>query len=630
MKKIYSLLLLVVTSVSFGQIFSDDLNYPDGALLTANGWTAHSGAGNNAIDVGTSNGLTYTDYSGLTGFTAAAVGNAALLDNTGEDVNKTFAAPVTTGTLYYTFLVNVTATPLTEGYFTHLGSGTTFAARIFVKPSVNAGKINFGLSNTGTGSYAAVPTDYDLNTTYLVIVKYDVSTTGAASIWVKSAGIPADEVAAGTPEHTTTGSGMASIAGVYLRQYNAGQNITVDGLRVYGTWFNTSACPLTLAAETKACDATTLNIDTYTVTIPFTGGNSGAYTLSANVGTVGGDNPNTTADGNITISGISEGTNVTLTITGACTITKSITAPECKPINALPYSESFPYDAGTIIGATQYWTNLNAGDTIVTAANSLFYTNFTSSGNQATFSGTGAEAFTPYTTTTSGTLYASFLMSVTSLDNVTTDGTSTYFAGLTDAARGYNSRVFIKKTGTQYQLGLDTASTTTNYDATLRNVNDVVFVVLGYDFGTNELKMWIDPSPATFTAATPATLTNTPATAYVDLGGFILRQDGAASTPSISFDELRVATTTPDLFLSVAQNEIAGLSVYPNPANTILFIETELNDVKNIAIYDLLGKQVLNTTTASTEVNVANLNSGLYIVKITEAGKTATKKLVIE
>ena len=158
MKKIYSLLLLVVTSVSFGQIFSDDLNYPDGALLTANGWTAHSGT-TNFIDVGASNGLTYTDYSGLTGFTAAAVGNAAQLDNTGEDVNKTFAAPVTTGTLYYTFLVNVSAA--SEGYFTHLGSGTTFAARIFVKPSVNAGKINFGLSNTGTASYATTPTDYD-------------------------------------------------------------------------------------------------------------------------------------------------------------------------------------------------------------------------------------------------------------------------------------------------------------------------------------------------------------------------------------------------------------------------------------------------------------------------------------
>ena len=98
----------MVGTLSFGQILSDDFNYTDGALLTANGWTANSSAGTNAIDVGTSNGLTYAGYSGTTGFTGVAVGNAARLDNTGEDVNKTFAADVTTGTLYYSFLLNVT------------------------------------------------------------------------------------------------------------------------------------------------------------------------------------------------------------------------------------------------------------------------------------------------------------------------------------------------------------------------------------------------------------------------------------------------------------------------------------------------------------------------------------------
>ncbi len=626
MKKIYSLLLLVVTSVSFGQLLSDDFNYPDGTLLTANGWTAHSGAGNNAIDVGASNGLTYTGYSGLSGFTAAEVGNAALLNNTGEDVNRAFAAPVTSGTLYLSFLVNVTNA--FDGYFISLGANsTTFYARLYAKPSATTNKINFGIGNSAA-TYST--TDFDLGVTYLAVIKYDVSATGPVSLWILPSGVPATEAAAGAPTASASGSGNANVAGVYLRQYNGAQNITIDGIRVYPTWFNTASCPLTLGTETTACDAVTYGLDTYTATIPFTGGNSGAYTLSSNVGTVGGDNPNTTEAGNITISGITEGTNVTLTVSGACGFTKNITAPECKPVNALPYSEPFSYDAGTSIGATQYWTNLNAGDAITAADNSLFYTNLLSVGNQVTFSGTGAEAFTSYTSTNSGTLYASFLMSVTSLDNVTTDGTSTYFAGLTDAARNYNSRVFIKKTGTQYQLGLDTASSTTNYDATLRNTGDVVFVVLGYDFGSNELKMWIDPNPNTFTAATPATLTNTPAATYNNLGGFILRQDTPTSTPSISFDELRVATTTPDLFLSVAQNEIKGLNVYPNPANNVLFIETELNEVKNIAIYDVLGKQVVNTTTASTEVNVSNLNSGLYIVKITENGKTATKKLVIE
>jgi hypothetical protein len=43
----------------------------------------------------------------------------------------------------------------------------------------------------------------------------------------------------------------------------------------------------------------------------------------------------------------------------------------------------------------------------------------------------------------------------------------------------------------------------------------------------------------------------------------------------------------------------------------------------------VLGKQVVNTTISGSTVNVANLKNGVYIVKITENGKTATRKLVI-
>ena len=100
MKKFYSLLFLVVTSVSFGQILTDSFNYPDNALLTDNGWTVHSGGTTEPIDVGASNGLTYAGYN-------TTVGNAARLDNSGQDVNKAFTAPVTTGNVYFSFLVNV-------------------------------------------------------------------------------------------------------------------------------------------------------------------------------------------------------------------------------------------------------------------------------------------------------------------------------------------------------------------------------------------------------------------------------------------------------------------------------------------------------------------------------------------
>jgi len=219
----------------------ETFNYADNSLLTANGWVAHSGAGSNAIDVGASNGLTYTGYSGLTGVEGAVEGNAARVDNTGEDDSKIFTS-VTTGTIYFSFLTNVAVG--TTGYYIHLGGSTSaFAARIFVKPSATAGKINFGLSNTSTASYAATPTDFDPGTTYLIVVKYDVNATGAASLWVKATGVPYTEASAGTPEATTTGSGQALIDRICLRQYDATQSMAVDGIRIGQSWASILAQP---------------------------------------------------------------------------------------------------------------------------------------------------------------------------------------------------------------------------------------------------------------------------------------------------------------------------------------------------------------------------------------------------
>ena len=71
----------------------------------------------------------------------------------------------------------------------------------------------------------------------LVIVKSQVANPGTNDVWVLSSGVPANEVAAGTPEiSTSAGTGLTSITGIYLRQYNATQNITIDGIRVGTSW----------------------------------------------------------------------------------------------------------------------------------------------------------------------------------------------------------------------------------------------------------------------------------------------------------------------------------------------------------------------------------------------------------
>jgi hypothetical protein len=97
---------------------------------------------------------------------------------------------------------------------------------------------------------------------------------------------------------------------------------------------------------------------------------------------------------------------------------------------------------------------------------------------------------------------------------------------------------------------------------------------------------------------------------------------------TVSFDQISVVQTVP---LTVKQNAISGLSVYPNPVkNGNLYITSDSNNAKSVAVYDILGKQVLNTKTSNNAVNVSNLKGGAYIVRITEEGKTDTRKLIIE
>ncbi len=631
MKKLYFLLLtFMVSTLSFGQILSEDFNYADNALLTANGWTAFSGAASQSIDVGVANGLTYTGYSDVTGFTGVVVGNAAKLDNTGEDVNKNFSAAVTSGSLYYTFLVNISSGD--AGYFAGLlSSGTTFSNRVFVKPSTTTGKINFGLSNTSTATYATTPTDFDLNTTYLIIVKYDVTTTGNASMWIKAAGVPATEAAAGSPELTISGTVPASASGFFLRQYAATQNITLDGIRIYSTWFNTTPCSLVLNPETRTCDATTLSLDTYTTTIPFTGGGTATYNLSATSGTISGDNPSTVATGNIIISGVAEGTNNTLTIAGGCSIVKAITAPECKPVNTLPFTESFPYTVGNSLNSEQKWSVLNTGDNIVTATGNLNYTGITSTGNLVSFGGTGAESKTLFTNTTAGTVNARMLVSVTDISGITADLTGAYFAILTDNTSSFtNARLWVRKNGTQIQYGIGAATTDAVWDTNLYALGTTQYLVLGYDFTANQVFLCVNP---TIGGSANPVATYTPATAFTGIGGFALRQDSATTTPTaISIDELTIDTALNFTLLGATSfDNINGLTMYPNPlSGNTLYLTSTANAAMSIEVYDLLGKEVLKANVVNNAVNVAKLTPGVYVVKVTEEGKTATRKLVIQ
>ena len=103
--------------------------------------------------------------------------------------------------------------------------------------------------------------------------------------------------------------------------------------------------------------------------------------------------------------------------------------------------------------------------------------------------------------------------------------------------------------------------------------------------------------------------------------------DFVSSVPSARNSSSAINVCPP---LSIQQNSISGLKVYPNPAKNNLFISSDSNEIKQVEIYNVLGKVVLNTKVTNAPINISTVSAGVYVVKITEAGKTATRKLVIE
>ncbi len=73
-----------------------------------------------------------------------------------------------------------------------------------------------------------------------------------------------------------------------------------------------------------------------------------------------------------------------------------------------------------------------------------------------------------------------------------------------------------------------------------------------------------------------------------------------------------------------------SLGFYPNPvSNGKIYITSKTSLDKEILIFDVLGKKVLQTTISSRELNISSIPPGVYIIKITEGDTTATRKLIV-
>jgi hypothetical protein len=76
---------------------------------------------------------------------------------------------------------------------------------------------------------------------------------------------------------------------------------------------------------------------------------------------------------------------------------------------------------------------------------------------------------------------------------------------------------------------------------------------------------------------------------------------------------------------------IEGLNIYPNPVSSDrIYITSKLSQTKEVEIFDVLGKKILQATISGKELNISELTAGVYIIKIKEGDATATRKLIVK
>lgn len=96
-------------------------------------------------------------------------------------------------------------------------------------------------------------------------------------------------------------------------------------------------------------------------------------------------------------------------------------------------------------------------------------------------------------------------------------------------------------------------------------------------------------------------------------------------------DPNAAAVTAPSSYnfstLSTTTQELTNVSIFPNPATDVVYIKGLRNDLKSIELFNMAGQKVLSATNNLETINVANLEAGVYFVKLNTEAASKTIKL---
>ena len=159
-------------------------------------------------------------------------------------------------------------------------------------------------------------------------------------------------------------------------------------------------------------------------------------------------------------------------------------------------------------------------------------------------------------------------------------------------------------------------------------------VGISYNFTTGEVLInstAITGGPLGVNGSSPST--NPAEVDFVVTSGSVVGPPAINNTSAATmrFDNLVTRASNTDTLLSSNQFTIGDNSfvVYPNPTRDLLSISNPNNfDIKNTTVTDINGRVVKNQAGSLTQINVSDLNAGVYFVTIEAAEGKTTKKFI--
>jgi hypothetical protein len=99
-----------------------------------------------------------------------------------------------------------------------------------------------------------------------------------------------------------------------------------------------------------------------------------------------------------------------------------------------------------------------------------------------------------------------------------------------------------------------------------------------------------------------------------------------------TYDEIRFGLTFADVVpqksTGIAQNKMAGVSIYSQSGQIVANL-AGLKGTSTVTVIDAKGATLKSTTTTDAQVTVNVLNKGIYLLRVQNAGKSMTQKVIL-